>query len=159
MRTKKIFVEIYLGALLASINICCRTSDPSGGSDPYADARRLCVEKINSFRATLDLPPLDHWSEKDKDTDDQARFDSEIGIAHSAFGACGEEAQNECPYYRSVEAIIETCLDQQWDEGPGEPYSEHGHYINMTNPQYTKISVGFYVSLNGDVWGIQNFYR
>ncbi len=42
-------------------------------------------------------------------------------------------------------------------EGPGEPYSEHGHYINMANPGYTKVACGFAVLPNGRVWAVQDF--
>jgi hypothetical protein len=44
-----------------------------------------------------------------------------------------------------------------WDEGPGEPYSAHGHYINMTNPSYTMVACGFYETAGGSVWSVQNF--
>jgi uncharacterized protein YkwD len=44
-----------------------------------------------------------------------------------------------------------------WDEGPGEPYSVHGHYINMTNPSYSMVACGFYETGGGSVWAVQNF--
>jgi hypothetical protein len=44
-----------------------------------------------------------------------------------------------------------------WDEGPGEPYSVHGHYINMTNPLYGMVACGFYETGGGSVWAVQNF--
>ena len=42
-------------------------------------------------------------------------------------------------------------------EGPGEPFSDHGHYINMTNESYTKVACGFYTTPGGAVWSVQNF--
>jgi len=40
---------------------------------------------------------------------------------------------------------------------PGEPYSAHGHYINMTNPQYRSLECGFYEA-DGHVWLVQNYF-
>jgi hypothetical protein len=45
-----------------------------------------------------------------------------------------------------------------FDEGPGEPYSAHGHYINMTSTSYSQVACGFYVTSDGSVWIVQNFY-
>jgi hypothetical protein len=44
-----------------------------------------------------------------------------------------------------------------WDEGPGEPFSAHGHYINMTNPAYGMVACGFFETPSGAVWSVQNF--
>jgi hypothetical protein len=44
-----------------------------------------------------------------------------------------------------------------WNEGPGEPYEEHGHYINMSNTNYTMVACGFYEMDNGDIWHNHNF--
>ena len=44
-----------------------------------------------------------------------------------------------------------------WNEGPGEDWSQHGHYINMSNPAYTKVSIGFYTTPEGKIWCVQNF--
>jgi hypothetical protein len=44
-----------------------------------------------------------------------------------------------------------------WDEGPGEPYSAHGHYINMTNSSYSMVACGFYETADGSFWSVQNF--
>jgi hypothetical protein len=66
-------------------------------------------------------------------------------------------AQNECPGWGSTEQVINGCLQLMWDEGPSEPYSAHGHYINMTNPSYTMVACGFYETASGDVWSVQNF--
>ena len=44
-----------------------------------------------------------------------------------------------------------------WDEGPGEPFSEHGHYINMSNQEYRMVACGFYETSGGQIWSVQNF--
>jgi len=72
------------------------------------------------------------------------------------FGACGEFAQNTCPNWGSETDVVAGCLQAMWDEGPGEPFEEHGHYINMSNPDYTKVACGFFASDQG-VWANQNF--
>lgn len=58
--------------------------------------------------------------------DGQAQSDSQTGDAHGAFGDCDERAQNECPGWRSIDQTIQDCLQDMWEEGPGESFSEHG---------------------------------
>jgi hypothetical protein len=36
-------------------------------------------------------------------------------------------------------------------------FGEHGHYLDMTSSDYTKISCGFYETSSGDVWAVQDF--
>jgi uncharacterized protein YkwD len=135
---------------------------PTGGTggtstDPYEQARIDCVDRINAFRATLGLDPLEQWTDAESCADEQAAADAASGVAHDNFGACNEWAQNTCPSWGSVDSVIQQCLQMMWDEGPGEPYSEHGHYINMSNPDYTMVACGFYEMPNGDLWASQDF--
>jgi hypothetical protein len=44
-----------------------------------------------------------------------------------------------------------------WDEGPGEPFSEHGHYIKLSNTDYSALACGFHETSDGRFWSIQNF--
>jgi hypothetical protein len=127
------------------------------GPDLYATARVAAVNQINAYRATKRLPPLAHCADADSCADQEAKHDSEVGQAHASFGSCGEQAQNECPGWPSSDAIVSGCLEMMWNEGPGSDYSKHGHYINMTNPAYTKVSIGFYTTPGGEVWSVQNF--
>ena len=143
-------------ACLCSAVAACDDDDSSA----YAAESSACVDRINEFRATLDLPPLSRWTDAESCANDEARQDSESGTAHGAFGQCDEYAQNECPGWPSVDSITEgtsSCLQMMWDEGPGDPYSEHGHYINMTNTAYTKVACGFYTTPDGSVWAAQDF--
>ena len=55
------------------------------------------------------------------------------------------------------DAIATGCMEQMWNEGPGKDFARHGHYLNMTNPQYTKVAIGFYTTREGKVWSVQNF--
>lgn len=128
---------------------------PSTG-DPYAD----CVARINQFRAECQcLPPLARWTEGESCADMQAEYDS-TRSPHAGFQdrICdGGFAQNECPGWGSVDAVIGGCLQAMWDEGPGEDFSAHGHYINMSSGRYDRVACGFYTAPDGSVWSVQNF--
>ena len=144
------------GPLDAPLPSCQPEPLPSTG-DPYSD----CVTRINQLRWECQcLPPLERWSEAEGCADQQAEYDS-TRPPHAGFQAniCSPRgwAQNECPGWPSIGNVITSCLQAMWDEGPGEPYSAHGHYINMTNPQYGRVACGFYTTPTGDVWAVQNF--
>jgi hypothetical protein len=160
-----LFRAVVLAAaapLLLLMQACGGSDDDNGtgasaGNDAYASDRQACVDRINGFRATLGLPPLARWTDQEGCTDSEAASDSQTGAAHGEFGMCKEAAQNECPGWGSVDDTIQDCLQSMWDEGPGEPYSEHGHFINMSSPDYTKVACGFHETADGKVWAIQNF--
>jgi hypothetical protein len=119
-----------------------------------------CLERINQFRAAESLEPLERWTEGETCAHESSKSDSETGKAHGAFGACDERAQNECPGWNSLESINEKCLQSMWNEnelGPDVSFSENGHYLNMSNLNYTKVACGFYQTPEGKVWAIQNF--
>ena len=151
--------SVLVGAALLALSCGSSNEDAPGGAadDAYASERRACVDRINGFRATLGLAPLAQWTEQEACTDGQAASDSQTGDAHGKFGVCSEGAQNECPGWGSIQETIQGCLQSMWDEGPGEPFSEHGHYINMSNPDYTRVACGFHETASGKVWAIQNF--
>ncbi len=137
------------------------TSSTTGGAstgeaDPYEQARIDCVDRINAFRATEGKPALARWVEQESCTDSQSAADSTSG-AHANFGDCSENAQNTCPGWGSVDQVIEGCLQMMWDEGPGEPFSEHGHYLNMSSTKYSKVACGFFEMPNGKLWHNHNF--
>ena len=96
------------------------------------------------------------WNAAEDCTDQQSANDQNGGGPHGNFGACGENAQNTCPNWGSENQIISGCLQAMWDEGPGEPFSAHGHYINMSSTTYTRVACGFSSSGSG-VWSNQNF--
>lgn len=126
------------------------------GAGGYEQERVACVNRINAFRATENLPELERWQAAESCTDEQSESDSRTGKAHGEFGDCGELAQNECPGWPSVSATIQGCLQMMWDEGPGEGPA-HGHYVNMSNKRYTRVACGFFERADGEVWAIQNF--
>ncbi|WP_437588295.1 CAP domain-containing protein [Sorangium sp. So ce1000] len=130
----------------------------AGGAGGGASTAQLCVDTINQHRATLGLPPLARWVEAESCSDKEAESDGNTGEAHGAFGSCDENAQNECPGWGGPpDEMIVPCLQLMWDEGPGEDFSTHGHYINMSNPRYTKVACGFHTFSDGSVWAVQNF--
>ncbi|MBK9033175.1 MAG: hypothetical protein IPL61_18205 [Myxococcales bacterium] len=129
--------------------------DAGTSGDPFASARQACVDRINAFRATEGKPPYQRWAAAEACSDDQARRDSTAG-PHANFGDCGENAQNTCPAWPSLDAVVQGCLQAMWDEGPG-PFNGHGHYINMSSTSYGMVACGFHQMPNGDIWASQNF--
>jgi len=135
----------------------CRPTPLTTTSDPAED----CVRRINQLRWDCQcLPPLQRWTEGESCADQHSEYDS-TRPAHSGFRdkicTAGGWAQNECPGWNSEQHIVNGCLQAMWDEGPGEPYIEHGHYINMTNSSYSMVACGFYETPDGDFWSVQNF--
>ena len=136
----------------------CRPSPVPDTGDIYAD----CVARINQFRAECQcLPPLRRWTEGESCADQHAQYDSEGAGPHGGFRdrvcSSGGNAQNECPGWPSSSEVISGCLQQMWDEGPGEPFSAHGHYINMSSDRYSQVACGFHVAADGSTWAVQNF--
>ncbi len=132
-------------------------STGGGSGDPYAAARQTCVDTINDYRASIGLPPYQRWTEAESCADGEAQSDAMTGQAHGAFPACGESAQNECPGYSSLQSTLTTCLAQMWAEGPGDDFQQHGHYINMSSTQYSRVACGFFETSSGQVWAVQDF--
>jgi len=136
----------------------CQPTPLASTGDPYTD----CVTRINQLRWECQcLPALQRWTEAEGCADEHAEYDSTQSSPHAGFidDICAPRgwAQNECPEWPSTEQVITGCLQHMWDEGPGEPYSVHGHYINMTNGSYSMVACGFHQASNGRVWSVQNF--
>ncbi|MDB9744215.1 CAP domain-containing protein [Fibrobacterales bacterium] len=136
------------------------SSSQSGFSSENEDFAEECVAEINKYRVLENLPALDRWEESEGCSDLSAKGDSETGKAHDNFGKCGEMAQNECPSWKTVESVLNGCLAMMWDERKlpeSAPFSERGHYLNMSSTKYTKVGCGFYKTDDGEVWAVQNF--
>ena len=136
-----------------------------GEPDSLSEARQQIVHRVNDYRATLGLKRLIRAKTQESCADTEAQMDYVSNKAHSAFGHCKEFAQNECPGWSGTKMltiadnIVTGCLQSMWDEGPGTPYSAHGHYINMSNPAYSKIACGFYFNaVTKKMWAIQDFF-
>ncbi|QQR90983.1 MAG: hypothetical protein IPJ88_04425 [Myxococcales bacterium] len=135
----------------------CMPSSAVASDDLLQD----CVDRINQLRWECQcLPPLQRWAEGEACAAEHAEYDITHG-AHAGFGdeicSSGGRAQNECPGRATNSAVIDSCLQQMWNEGPGEPYAQHGHYINMTNEAYTKVACGFADGGDSGIWSVQNF--
>ena len=122
------------------------------------DLAQVCVDKINQYRASIGLYPYQRWSNNEVCANTEATLDGGTNRAHSAFGTCMEFAQNECPGWPGPpSAMIGSCLQAMWNEGPGSDFSTHGHYINMSSTHYTMVACGFATMPNGTVWAVQDF--
>jgi hypothetical protein len=131
------------------------SSSSTGGGN---DAAQLCVDTINQYRASLGLPPYARWIRAESCADSEAKSDSQTGEAHGAFGQCGESAQNECPGWPGPpENMIASCLELMWNEGPGADFNTHGHYINMSSTQYTRVACGYSSTSAESLWAVQDF--
>lgn len=141
------------GPLDAPLENCAPTPLPAT-QDPAAD----CVDRINQFRAECQcLPPLKRWVEGESCAEKHAGYDAKNESAHAGFRdqICehGGWAQNECPGWGGGwEQVNRGCLQMMWNEGPGEDFMKHGHYINMSNQNYTEVACG-----GADGWYVQNF--
>ena len=132
---------------------------PPAAADRFAAARQRCVDETNAYRARVGVPPVVARPDKAACTDTDARGDATNHTVHGGSGKCGLAAQNECPGWPGTGAgIVSQCLQSMFAEGPGEPYPQHGHYINMTGRDYRGLACGFYEA-DGKVWLIQNFFR
>ena len=124
----------------------------------YPAAAEDCFDLINQYRASIGLPLYQRWNDEEACADSEAKRDAEANRPHGSFGSCGEWAQNTCPGWSGTpESMIGSCLQAMWAEGPGSDFSTHGHYINMSSTQYTRVACGFYVTPDGHVWTVQDF--
>lgn len=134
--------------------------DESGLPDSDDPFYQSCVDRINEFRSTEDLPPLERNLEQEDCASRSAAEDAASNTAHGSFQQCGEWAQNECPGYPSVESTLKNCIQAMWDEKElGDvPFEQNGHYKNMSSTNYTQVACGYYITADSSVWMIQNFY-
>ena len=129
-----------------------------------------CVDRVNQFRAGCwCLPPLERYTAAESCANQHAQYDFEHNSPHAGIiaGICspGNGGQNECPGWGSTTQIINGCLQAMYDEGPpptnsctGQCFQDHGHFLNMTDPNATRVACGFYTTPSGAVWGVQNFF-
>jgi hypothetical protein len=144
-------------------NLACELHPLPATGDVHQD----CVDRINQFRRECAcLPPLERWTAGEACADEMAEYDS-TRRAHAGFiaGVCeGGSAQNECPGWDSVDEVIEGCLQSMWDEGPPPGsscddacFDMYGHFINMSSTDYSRVACGFFTTLGGEIWAVQNF--
>lgn len=120
---------------------------------PRPDPHATCVEIINRLRATAQLPPYARWSAGELCADKAAAADAAAGKPHSAFGSCGEPAQNVCPDRDGGVSALEGCLSTQWSSKPS------GVHQALASVIYTKVACGLFVTAQGKLWAVQNFAK
>jgi hypothetical protein len=135
----------------------CAPTAPNTGNF-YDD----CIARINQFRACVCVPPVTRYQTGEDCANQVAQYDYELASPHAGFGAgiCSPvgSAENECPGWTTPQSTVDGCLQQMFNEGPGD-YATHGHYTNMTNPTYTRAACGFYIAPTGQiVWAVQHFF-
>jgi hypothetical protein len=149
-------------ALLVPVVFCAcggAVVPDAGQASDAGSVEQLCVDTINTYRATLSLPPYTRWTDEESCADGQAASDSSSMKAHGAFGVCTESAQDECPNWPGpAEAMTKNCLAMMWAEGPGTDFATHGHYLNMSSTTYTKVSCGYHQTSSGGWWATQDFH-
>ncbi|OIP45434.1 MAG: hypothetical protein AUK31_08405 [Fibrobacteres bacterium CG2_30_45_31] len=151
-----------LSASSSSIFSEAPTSSSTTSTDLLETLRLECMNFNNDRRAELSVSALGRWTRGEACADSEALADQSGAGAHGSFGSCGEYAQNTCPGWPTDSSIashvqvLRSCMQSMWDEGPGEPYSAHGHYINMSNADYSELACGF-SEVNGNLWVNMNY--
>jgi hypothetical protein len=153
---------IALSMLLAG----CASESVSLGESAYqgswSEMREVCLNFINERRASENKAALLLWFDASDCTESQAAADFHTNSPHDHFGKCGETAQNTCPGwpagydFDSQKKALLSCLQEMWDEKSAGWFSEDGHYINMSNSAYTKVTCGFHLN-DGKLWVNQNY--
>jgi hypothetical protein len=132
---------------------------PLPQGDSLASIRARCVQRINEYRARVGVAALGQRTDKEPCADAQAQSDAQTRRAHGAFGQCRESSQNECPGWPdALEVVVDRCIAMMFAEGPGSG-PEHGHYVNMTDPQVRGVACGVGRGANGEVWMVHDFFR
>lgn len=176
-----------MAAAAGSGSLSAAGADISGVPEAeLAMLRDICVAEINMYRATLTdkmLMPLKRATpEQEECSQRAAKMDGDTMQGHGAFraGLCssvGLSAQNSCPGYPvggfgggTIADTLKLCLKQMWDEG--EPpvakqeciqdstgcFLQHGHYLNMSDPNLGSVSCSFYKMMDGrNYWMSQDF--
>ena len=139
--------------------------------------RDECLRLANEYRASEGVAPL---TLADEDvqwcTVQQAAADLAENTPHGHTRMCGIGAQNSGPNFftswrASATAVVKGFLKMMWDDekalvtsgerdpNKDEDYQYIGHYLNMRNSAYTKLSCGIALTEDGTKgWFNMNFY-
>lgn len=137
----------------------------SNTSDPYANARKFCVDQTNQLRLKVlgaGHALRDRNAEKGSCSDTESKITMEQRSAnnspvpwHPAWGYCGETGQNSCGGGGSgytLDNLMSDCVSGWFDEGPGG-----AHYEQLMDPNAKSVSCGVYVN-GGKMQIIQSLY-
>ena len=140
--------------------------------------RDECLKLANEYRASEGVAPL-VLADDDVQycTIQQAAADMEENKAHGHSRMCGIGAQNSGPNFstswkKNATETAKGFIKMMWedekalvtsgerDPNKDEDYQYIGHYLNMRNPDYKKLSCGIALSDDGKKgWFNMNFYR
>jgi uncharacterized protein YkwD len=142
-------------------NLVLALSPSATDTAAYAAEKKLCLDTINAYRASVGLKAVAWSASLEAFADQGARYDSERNAAHGHFsafskGAVPSDAENAIPgwplkNYKTVAKIVAEGAKQMWAEGPGG-----GHYENIKG-SHTVVGCGIYVNPAGGVWIIHDF--
>ena len=140
--------------------------------------REECLKLANEYRATENVTPLVLADDSIQYcTIQQAAADMEENKAHGHSRMCGIGAQNSGPNFstswkKNATETAKGFIKMMWedekalvtsgvrDPNKDEDYQYIGHYLNMRNPDYKKLSCGIALSDDGKKgWFNMNFYR
>ena len=83
--------------------------------------------------------------------------------AHNDFKAgdtCGANAENQGVASNVTISDEDSAFDSinasMMSEGPPPP-GQDNHFLNITNPSYTKLGVGLFIDMNGNLWVSEEF--
>ncbi len=139
--------------------------------------REECLKLANEYRATENVAPLVLADDSIQYcTIQQAAADMAENVAHGHSKMCGIGAQNSGPNFstkwmKNATYAVQYYIKMMWEDekalvtsGERDPdkkedYPDIGHYLNMRNPDYTKLSCGIAISEDGTKgWFNMNFY-
>lgn len=121
----------------------------------------FCLQLINGYRASINVPPLARDPRLEAFALEAARIDSESHLPHGHWiatsGGDVSYAENEIPLwplsrYGSVQRIIEIGTEAMWGEGPGG-----GHYENIAGDYWTHAGCGIWITSDQRVTVTQEF--
>ncbi len=178
------FCKIGITSAICAAALFTGCSDDSSSGTPVtagmdeAGWREQCLEIINEYRATEGVAPLE-LADEDVQwcTVQQAKADAEVDKAHANSRMCGIGAQNTGPHFsttwkKNASSAVRSFIKMMWDDekalvtsgerdpNKDEDYTYIGHYLNMRNSAYTKLSCGIALTEDGKkAWFNMNFYR
>jgi hypothetical protein len=126
------------------------------GAALYEPELAYCVDEINRYRASIDVPALQRSAALEAFSAIVARHDATIREAHAYFrltnGAGIARAETEILWWKNqpVQQVIRKGLAQMWQAGPG------GSHYGVLAGDYTEVGCGIFVA-NGDVTVAQDF--
>ena len=122
-------------------------------------AAKFCLDSINSYRSSADLPAYQEWPEGEQCASRQAALYARGGAPDLDQDAClagRASGQSVCASSAgTLKGTVADCLKNGWNEGPGADFQAHGDYLNMSSRQYSSAACGFARGADGSVQTVQ----